>query len=123
MIRKFQYLSCFAVCGILNIATVLTFVPCAEGATIRTVILRDSGIEPSMIAATKDEPVSLRVINRGKKIHNFVIPDFYIFTQNLSPGQSTSVGFSPEKVGSFRYYSDAPGAEEPGLTGQLQVHE
>lgn len=85
------------------------------------VVLKDGQIEPSTITVEVNATVNIRVVNRGTKAHNLVIPDFYIFTENLSPGRSASAGFSPDKTGSFPYYSDTGGSPEPGMRGQLHV--
>lgn len=84
-------------------------------------VIADSGIQPSTLSSQKDEALQLTIVNHGTKTHNFVIPDFYIFTQNLRPGETVSVGFTPDKTGSFPYYSDTGGKPEPGLRGTLTV--
>ncbi len=85
------------------------------------VTLTDSGISPSEIEAVKGSALHIEVKNAGQKTHNFVIPDMYVFSQNLAPGSSTSISFSPDKVGNFSYYSDTGGRPEPGLAGTLVV--
>ncbi|OFW75239.1 MAG: hypothetical protein A2201_01950 [Alicyclobacillus sp. RIFOXYA1_FULL_53_8] len=90
--------------------------------TILQVALQDSSIRPTQIVTTKDEVVSLTVVNQGKKVHNLVIPDFYIFTQNLNPGERVKVSFTPDKIGAFPYYSDTGGKPEPGMRGTMRVH-
>lgn len=85
------------------------------------VILRDAGISPKEIGVTKGETLRIQVMNRGNKVHNLVIPDMYIFTQNLAPNASTTVSFVPDKTGRFNYYSDTGGRPEPGLQGILTV--
>lgn len=85
------------------------------------VTLRDGSIEPSQIEATKGQPVHVFVRNQGTNVHNFVVPDFYVFTQNLQPGESVNVSFTPDKTGTYPYYSDKKGVPEPGMEGQLQI--
>ncbi|MFX4301816.1 cupredoxin domain-containing protein [Alicyclobacillus tolerans] len=87
------------------------------------VVITDKQIRPSFIRAVESEPLKLHIENRGKSIHNLVIPAFYIFTQNLRPGESVDVSFSPEKTGLFDYYSDKNSIPEPALKGKLQVVE
>lgn len=86
-----------------------------------TVDITDSQMRPAALSATKDEPLALEIVNRGQKMHNFVIPDFYIFTQNLKPGETVHVQFTPDKTGKFPYYSDTGGNPEPGIRGSLAV--
>ncbi|GMA58606.1 plastocyanin [Alicyclobacillus sacchari] len=85
------------------------------------VTLRDGQILPSAIDVDKGTTVQISVRNEGTQVHNFVIPDFYIFTQNLNPGESVDVSFVPDKTGHFRYYSDRQGVPEPGMQGTMTV--
>ncbi len=85
------------------------------------VLLNDSGITPRSIQAVKGETLHIEVVNQGQRAHNFVIPEMYIFTQNLAPGELTNVSFVPDKLGRFNYYSDTGGKPEPGLSGFLTV--
>ncbi|MCL6444817.1 MAG: cupredoxin domain-containing protein [Alicyclobacillus sp.] len=91
-----------------------------HAATIQ-VTLTDTSIRPATMTVTKGETVNLNVVNRGGKTHNLVIPAFYIFTPNLPAGDSVSASFSPDKQGSFPYYSDTGGKPEPGLRGTIHV--
>lgn len=93
----------------------------AANAMTTTVIIRDAGMTPSVLTAQKGEKVDLAIRNQGTKTHNFVLPDFYIFTQNLSAGETVTVQFTPDKTGTFAYYSDAIGKPEPGIRGSLTV--
>jgi heme/copper-type cytochrome/quinol oxidase subunit 2 len=108
-----------------GLAILLTFqsifyVPVFAETSVR-VTLTDTRISPGEIEAVKGQDLHIEVTNAGQKTHNFVIPDMYIFSQNLTPGESTSISFTPDKTGSFRYYSDTGGKPEPGLSGTLRV--
>ncbi|WAH35781.1 cupredoxin domain-containing protein [Alicyclobacillus dauci] len=83
--------------------------------------LQDGSIRPAQIQAVKGKPLHIVVANRGQTVHNFVVPDFFVFSPNLQPGGTTDVRFTPDKTGSFRYYSDKKGIPEPGMEGQLVV--
>ncbi len=102
-------------------ATLQTAVVTANAQTSVEMTLTDTGISPSSMSAVKDQPVSIHVVNRGTQTHNLVIPAFYIFTSNLQPGSDTFVRFSPDKTGTFPYYSDTGGEPEPGLRGSITV--
>ncbi|RIV28746.1 hypothetical protein D2Q93_01765 [Alicyclobacillaceae bacterium I2511] len=102
------------------------FSPCSISAmalaqTQVTVELRDNGISPAFLRVSAETPVYLRVVNQGGQPHNLVIPDFYIFTNNLNPHESIDVSFTPDKAGVFPFYSDTGGKPEPGLRGFLHV--
>lgn len=86
-----------------------------------TVTLHDTFVEPARISAKKGTPVSLRIVNAGGKTHNLVIPAFYIFTQNLRPGETATASFTPDKTGAYSYYSDTGGKPESGIQGTLVV--
>jgi len=85
------------------------------------VTLRDGGIEPREIDVMQGATVDIVVRNAGTQIHNFVVPDFYVFTQNLQPGETVTVSFVPDKTGKFRYYSDRDGIPEAGMQGTMKV--
>lgn len=93
----------------------------AQAQTTVNVTLRDGAIQPPQITAQEHKDLRIEVENQGTKVHNFVIPDFYIFTSNLAPGEETSVEFKPAKAGTFQYYSDKNGIPEPGMKGTLVV--
>jgi plastocyanin len=86
-----------------------------------TITLRDGAIEPATFQASKGNMVHIHVINQGKGRHNLVIPDFYIFTQNLNAGETVDASFKPDKLGDFPYYSDKGGKPELGIRGTLTV--
>ncbi|MFD1673447.1 cupredoxin domain-containing protein [Alicyclobacillus fodiniaquatilis] len=91
-----------------------------SAATVQ-VVLQDGSIQPANIQAEFRQEFHAVVQNNGTRIHNFVVPDFYVFTQNLQPGQKVDVRFTPDKKGSFRYYSDKNGVPEPGMEGHLHI--
>lgn len=100
--------------------TASAFVTTASAQTVQ-VSLHDGSISPTHIEAQKGAKLQITVHNVGKQVHNFVIPSFYVFTQNLSPGSQVNVSFAPAKTGAFRYYSDKAGKPEPGMEGVLTV--
>ena len=104
------------------IAMLVSLPSIAQAQTTLQVRLHDTGIQPSSFTAISGEPVNITVVNQGKSIHNFVVPDFYIFTQNLKPGEQVKVSFTPDKTGAFPYYSDTGGQPEPGIQGTIRVH-
>jgi plastocyanin len=70
--------------------------------------------------------INLIVVNRGTKVHNLVIPAFYVFLPNLKAGESITASFTPDKAGRFAYYSDKlvdddERVPESGMRGTLVV--
>jgi plastocyanin len=104
---------------IAAIAVALT--PHTFAAASYRVSIDDQAMHPDTLRAHVNQRVHIDIVNRGSRVHNFVLPRFYIFTQNLQPGQSTSAEFTPDKVGQFRYYSDTGGRPETGIAGTLRV--
>lgn len=94
----------------------------AAHAVVYTISITDQRIVPSVITATLNEKVQLRVLNNGTKTHNFILPSFYIFTPNLPAHKGTTVEFVPNKKGAYPYYSDTGGAPEPGLDGVIRIN-
>lgn len=110
---------------VLAVATIGFGVFLSGGTTIQassyTISITDDRIIPNAITVAANQKTHLTIHNVGRKTHNFVIPDFYIFTPNLRSQQGTTVEFVPEKKGAFTYYSDAGGVPEPGLSGTFRV--
>lgn len=86
------------------------------------VTLTDSSIQPKTIQANQSVPVRITIVNKGSKVHNFVVPKFYVFSPNIQPNGTVNVRFTPDKTGTFQYYSDKNGVPEKGLNGILYVH-
>lgn len=104
------------------VTAVLIFIhPISTNAATIEVELRDGQISPSQMTISVNKPLSIHVTNRGTKAHNLVIPDFFVFTQNLAPGKDVRVEFAPSKQGKFPYYSDTGGKPETGMQGTLTV--
>jgi Cupredoxin-like domain len=83
--------------------------------------LFDSGMSPKTIRARENAPIHLHIVNRGHVQHQFSIPEFYIFTRTLSPGEASDVEFSPYKLGSFDMTSDPVADGSPEYRGKFNV--
>lgn len=83
--------------------------------------ITDHGFEPARITGIRDQKMRIEIHNAGSKVHNFELPAFYVFTANLRANERTSVEFTPDRTGTFPFFSDAGGAREPGLAGQIEV--
>ncbi|WDL98025.1 cupredoxin domain-containing protein [Alicyclobacillus sp. ALC3] len=120
-------------CGFaLRVASALVGVTCALWSFVPAkvayanvslkITIRDEGIAPLAFSAKQGELVQIDVVNQGTRTHNLVIPAFYIFTQNLNPGEDVQASFRPDKTGRFPYYSDTGGKPEPGISGTMTVN-
>ncbi|GMA49245.1 hypothetical protein GCM10025857_06020 [Alicyclobacillus contaminans] len=99
--------------------------PAAHAKTATPVVevtLDDHGMTPSVLNAAEDHPIHLHIVNRGQQPHQFSIPDFYIFTRTLGPGETSEVEFSPYKLGSFAMTSDPVAGSAPEYHGTFRVH-
>jgi uncharacterized cupredoxin-like copper-binding protein len=75
----------------------------------------------STITANLNEKVAVTIINIGTLDHDFVLPEFEVETNLLSPGQTQTVEFTPNKAGTFTYYCSIYGHREHGLEGKFIV--
>lgn len=83
--------------------------------------ITDSGFSPNLIRTLKGHRLILEVRNIGKASHNFVMPELDVVSYNLRTGERMRLIISAGKSGSYKFYSDAPGAPETGFTGRLIV--
>jgi plastocyanin domain-containing protein len=113
--------------GVLSIAAyVLLTIPTSVTAEANPnhsvqITLKDGGFVPNRVFAAVDKAVTIRIINRGSKIHEFAIPYYYVFTRNLNPGDETTVSFTPSTAGRFDMVSDPKGNDEPEFKGEFIV--
>ena len=117
--KRWQYH--FAALGLLT-ATGVYVRPIYAQAQTYTVTISDRSFTPNMLTARSDHSVRITIINNGTKVHNFILPAFYIYTPNIAAKHSTWVEFTPDKKGKFPFYSDADGDKKAGLEGSIEVH-
>lgn len=86
-----------------------------------TIEISKNGFQPANLDYQEGDEISLYVVNKDNHVHNFIIPDYRIFSANLNPGETTTISFQAVKKGQFGYFSDAPGFLEPGYHGEMQV--
>jgi plastocyanin len=83
--------------------------------------IHKDGFKPAQLNYKEGEEISLYVINKDNVVHNFIVPEFRIFSANLEPGETTTLSFQAIKKGEFGYFSDAPGFPEPDYIGEMRV--
>jgi uncharacterized cupredoxin-like copper-binding protein len=98
-------------------------VGCAKQAST-TLRLSEFRVSPEQVNVTAGKPVTLALINSGKIEHNWmldhaagVVPIQVV----LASGEGTSVTFTPEATGTFRYWCTIPGHAPAGMVGTLIV--
>jgi len=85
------------------------------------IIMTDQGFAPSNVMTVINQQVNIHIINKGNKIHQFSIPYYRIFTENLKPGAASNVSFSPWESGQFDMISDPHGTGTPEFGGKFIV--
>jgi hypothetical protein len=100
--------------------TCLTSMSALAAPTVQ-VVVTDNGFQPSLIHGVMNRPLTIRITNRGTRIHEFGIPDYRIYTANLAPGETSTVSFSPWMAGDFQIVSDPSGENRPEFVGILRV--
>jgi plastocyanin domain-containing protein len=83
--------------------------------------ITDKGLRPSNILSVYQQPVDLTVKNDGHHLHQFSIPEFYVYSRTLQPGEVSHIQFTPYKVGRFDILSDPSGTLSPEFKGVLIV--
>ncbi|MBX5437374.1 MAG: cupredoxin domain-containing protein [Alicyclobacillaceae bacterium] len=85
------------------------------------IVITDHGFRPKRVMAVINQPIHIVVVNKGSRVHQFSIPRYYIFTENLKPGQSSDIRFSPWQPGRFDMTSDPSGQNRPEFRGEFIV--
>lgn len=109
-------------CTAITLSTILTAAPPAQAST-RTVQINitDRGFVPSQVVAVINQPITLRITNQGRKVHEFGLPYYRIFTPDIMPGQTSTVSFSPWTAGRFDMVSEPAEVNAPQFSGKFIV--
>lgn len=67
------------------------------------------------------EEVTIAFHNTGNVAHNLAIPELGVTTETIQGGRSTSVTFTPEKSGTYRFICSVPGHAQAGMRGDVVV--
>lgn len=77
--------------------------------------------EPSTLILKKGDAVKITFKNTGEYPHNFSIADLGVVTETVKPGEQSSVVFTPNGVGKFRYTCTVGSHAEKGMIGTVTV--
>jgi Cu/Zn superoxide dismutase len=101
--------------------------PAAEGtpvseaaATEVTVEMVDIDFNPNEFTIPANTDVTVRLPNRGAAVHNFHIDPLDIHSEDVAPGEETTVTINAEP-GDYEYYCSIPGHRQAGMTGTVHV--
>lgn len=76
--------------------------------------------KPNEIRVTQGEPVKI-VLKSVEGMHNFVVDELNVSTEQIQANNTTEVTFTPEKSGTFEFYCGVGNHRAMGMTGKLIV--
>lgn len=108
-----------------QVQTVSTTPPAAkqEGAiTAQSFEVEGGGFyfKPNEIRVKKDETVRITFTNVGS-LHDFSLDEFNVKTKQLAQGESETVEFTADQVGTFEFYCGVGNHRQQGMVGKLIV--
>ncbi len=83
--------------------------------------ITDHGFVPNSVMTVLNQQVKIHVVNNGRKVHQFSIPYYRIYTEDLNPGQTSDIAFAPWTAGRFDMTSDPSGTDNPEFKGNFNV--
>jgi len=95
--------------------------PSGQGPQQVTLKAEDIKWDPTTITVKANQPVVITIQNTGTLKHNFTLQDFGV-NQDVDPGKTETVTFTPNKTGSFQFFCNIPGHKEAGMVGTLTVN-
>lgn len=84
------------------------------------VVANEFAFEPASLHLHEGEAVNIVFINEGAVEHEMELEAFD-FHAHAEPGETVTVGFVPDKSGSFEFGCFVPGHYDAGMSGQLVV--
>ncbi|MEK7605776.1 MAG: plastocyanin/azurin family copper-binding protein [Patescibacteria group bacterium] len=90
--------------------------------TVKEITVTGSSFKfvPATISVKKGDTVKVTFVNSGGS-HNFVIDEFSVSTKVIASGQSETVSFVADKVGTYEYYCTVGNHRQKGMVGKLIV--
>lgn len=109
--------------AVLGMSVLMASGPAATPQPPLTVTLKAGDImfDNTAITAKLGQPITLTLENTGALAHSFVIDALSIKIENVQPGQTSSVTFTPAAAGTYDFYCDIAGHKEAGMKGKLTV--
>jgi len=85
-----------------------------------TIAMVDIAFEPNVATISANTDVTVTLPNNGVSPHNFNIDQLGIKTEDVQPGNSTTVTINAP-AGTYEFYCSIPGHKEAGMTGTITV--
>lgn len=76
-------------------------------------LITDDGFHPHRLHVRKGKLVRLEIRNLSAGTHTFVLPEYNVYSFLLRKGEAVMIEFTPDRTGSFLFFSDASGAADP----------
>lgn len=76
--------------------------------------------KPNEIRVKKGERVKITFTNK-EGFHDFVLDEFGVKSETIKAGNSTTVEFMPDRIGTFEYYCSVGNHRQMGMKGNLIV--
>jgi heme/copper-type cytochrome/quinol oxidase subunit 2 len=83
-------------------------------------LAEDIAFNEQEIKANLNQPIELKLTNKGVIDHAFVI-DGLVEPQTIKPNAEQTFTFTPSQIGQFKYYCSIPGHDVAGMNGVLIV--
>lgn len=87
-----------------------------------TLRLGDMYFRPNTLIVARGTAVQLELHNGSRIEHNFTVEPLGI-SQNVGPGQTATVHFTPTTAGTYYFYCAVPGHAAAGMVGRLTVRQ
>ena len=87
-----------------------------------TLTATDIQYDTDNITAVINQEVDITFVNDGVLEHNFIIDEFRI-DNLLQSGETSTISFTADKVGTYDFYCDVAGHLEAGMKGTLVITE
>jgi plastocyanin len=82
----------------------------------------DIKFDQTSLTAQVGQSVTVNFENVGALDHSFLIDELGVSVQNVKPGETRTVTFTPQAAGTYTYYCDVAGHREAGMVGTLTVN-
>jgi Plastocyanin len=76
---------------------------------------------PAEIRVKKGDTVKITLTNSGAMLHDWRVDEFDATTKTITKGQTDTVEFVADQVGTFEYYCSVGNHRQQGMVGKLIV--
>lgn len=88
-----------------------------------TIDSTEFAFSPTTMTVKKGETVQVTLTNSGKMQHDWVVDELNAKTKTIKAGETDTVSFVADRVGTFEYYCSVGNHRKLGMVGKLIVTE